>query len=67
MSRKTDAQIFEEIGLTRESVIAAAAGVRLPPKVREKDREKPRLICLVCKKPINALNCQPCRQADNQN
>jgi hypothetical protein len=60
--RKTVAQIFEEIGLDREGVIAAVAGVaRPPPPERTKPRDKPRPICKVCKKPINALNCAPIR------
>lgn len=57
--RKTNEQIFEEIGLTREGVIAAAAGREPPKPERVEPRIVPRRLCPVCKKPINALNCAP--------
>lgn len=58
-ARRSPARLLAEIGLTQEEIEATAAGRRLPAKVRTKPREKPRLLCPVCHKPINAVNCAP--------
>ena len=58
-ARRSPARLLAEIGLTEAEVEATAAGRRLPAKVRDKPRDKPRLPCPVCRKPINAVNCAP--------
>lgn len=53
-------EIFESIGLTREQIVAVAAGAavsREPRATVKKSDGRPN--CLICGKRINALNCTP--------
>ena len=54
----TAEQILASLGLTRETVAALAAGKPPPVRIRPLD-PRPRPICLVCGKPINAIDCAP--------
>lgn len=61
--RKTNEQIFAEIELTRDEIIAIVRGDSFPQKPRLIARGKGvRPKCLVCAMPINRFNCKPFRQ-----
>ena len=54
------AQIFQDIGLSRDQIAAKATGRLVPGRKRKSKRERPK--CLVCGQLIG--ECKPFRQSD---